>query len=46
MKTIIVFFGLLGCIFCTALVTTHVRTGPDHCRDVYNQAVQNFDSGR
>uniref|UniRef100_A0A0P4VKZ0 Putative lipocalin n=1 Tax=Rhodnius neglectus TaxID=72488 RepID=A0A0P4VKZ0_9HEMI len=39
MKTIIVltFFGILGCTFC------HVPTGPEGCRDVYNQAKSDFD---
>uniref|UniRef100_T1IEP8 Uncharacterized protein n=1 Tax=Rhodnius prolixus TaxID=13249 RepID=T1IEP8_RHOPR len=39
MKTIIVltFFGILECTFC------HVPTGPEGCRDVYNQAKSDFD---
>ncbi|XP_073970845.1 procalin-like [Rhodnius prolixus] len=38
MKTIILltFFGILGCIFC------HVPTGPQGCRDVYDQAASDF----
>ncbi|XP_073970848.1 triabin-like isoform X2 [Rhodnius prolixus] len=34
MRIILVsFFGILGCTFCK-----HVRTGPEGCRDVYDQA--------
>uniref|UniRef100_A0A0N7Z8D0 Putative lipocalin ai-6 n=1 Tax=Rhodnius neglectus TaxID=72488 RepID=A0A0N7Z8D0_9HEMI len=41
MKRIIVltFFGILGCTFCA-----HVRTGPEGCQDVYNQAASNLNN--